>query len=120
MKKLVYIINLVYVDLLFLIEILALIFQELFKLEKQYSFKKFAELLLAQSGGIFEANSFTAPCEISRQTVSNYLAVLEATYVAHVIRPFNTHRPNEITSAPKVYGFDTGFIFCSIILSNKC
>lgn len=27
-----------------------------------------------------------------------------------VIWPFNTHRSNEIVSAPKVYGFDTGFV----------
>jgi hypothetical protein len=26
------------------------------------------------------------------------------------VRPFNTHRSNEIVSAPKVYGFDTGFV----------
>ena len=38
------------------------------------------------------------------------LKVLEATFVAHVIRPFSTHRPTEIVSAPKVYGFDTGFV----------
>jgi predicted AAA+ superfamily ATPase len=38
------------------------------------------------------------------------LRVLEATFVAHVIRPFSTRRPNEIVAAPKVYGFDTGFV----------
>ncbi|MFA4920116.1 MAG: DUF4143 domain-containing protein [Thermodesulfovibrionales bacterium] len=83
---------------------------ELFKLERRYSFLKFAELLLIQSGGIFEASSFAGPCEVSRSTIANYLAVLEATYVVHVIRPFTSHRPTEIVSAPKVYAFDTGFI----------
>lgn len=83
--------------------------QELFRLERRYSFLKFTELLMAQSGGIFEANKFARPCEVSRGTISNYLAVLEATYVVHVIRPFSTHRPTEIVSAPKVYAFDTGF-----------
>lgn len=84
--------------------------QELFHLEKRYSFQKFTELLLAQSGGIFEATKFTTSCEASRQTIANYLKVLEATFLAHIIKPFNTHRPTEIISAPKVYGFDTGFI----------
>lgn len=84
--------------------------QELFRLERRHSFQKFAELLMAQSGGIFEATRFARPCEVSRPTISNYLAVLEATFVAHVLRPFSTHRPTEIVSAPKVYGFDTGFI----------
>ena len=51
-----------------------------------------------------------SPCEVSRTTISNYLKALEATFVAHVVRPFSTHRPTEIVSAPKVYGFDTGFV----------
>lgn len=84
--------------------------QELFQLEKKYSFQKFVELLMAQSGGIFEATRFSAPCEVSRSTVQNYLKVLEATFVVHVIRPFSSHRPTEIVAAPKVYGFDTGFV----------
>jgi predicted AAA+ superfamily ATPase len=84
--------------------------QELFRLERRDSFQKFTELLLAQSGGIFEATRFATPCEVSRPTIANYLRVLEATFVAHVIRPFSSRRPTEIVSAPKVYGFDTGFI----------
>lgn len=84
--------------------------QELYRLEKRYSFQKFLELTLAQSGSVFEATRFTSPCEVSRNTIVNYLSVLEATHVAHVVRPFNTHRSNEIVSAPKVYGFDTGFV----------
>lgn len=84
--------------------------QELFRLEKRHSFLKFTELLMSQSGGIFEASRFARPCEVSRTTVSNYLSVLEATFVVHVIRPFSTHRPTEIISAPKVYAFDTGFM----------
>jgi len=84
--------------------------QELFRLERRSSFQRLFELLVAQSGGIFEATRFAAPCEISRQTVTNYLAVLEATLAAHVVRPFSTRRATEIVSAPKVYAFDTGFV----------
>ena len=36
--------------------------------------------------------------------------MLEATRVAHVIRPFSSRRRIEIVSAPKVYAFDTGFV----------
>ena len=84
--------------------------QELFKLEKRYSFLKFTELILSQSGCMFEATKFAAPCEVSRSTIANYLTVLEATNVAHVIRPFSSHRSTEIVSMPKVFGFDTGFV----------
>lgn len=84
--------------------------QELFRLERRNSFQKFIELLLFQSGGIFEANSFARPCEVSRGTIANYLKVLEATFVTHIVRPFSTHKSVEIVSAPKVYALDTGFI----------
>ncbi len=86
--------------------------QELFHLERRASFLKFAELIMARSGGIFEATQFARPCEVSRQTITNYLGVLEATFIAHVVRPFSTHRATEIVSAPKVYAFDTGFVCC--------
>ena len=84
--------------------------QELFRLERRASFQRFVELLTAQSGEIFEATRFAGPCEVSRSTISNYLKVLEATFVAHVIRPFSTHRATEIVAAPKVFAFDTGFV----------
>lgn len=84
--------------------------QELFRLERRYSFQRFMELLFSQSGGIFEATYFAGPCEVSRSTISNYLKVLDATVVVRVIRPFSTYRPTEIVSAPKVYAFDTGFV----------
>jgi predicted AAA+ superfamily ATPase len=84
--------------------------QELFRLERRSSFQRFTELLFTQSGGMFEATRFAAPCEVSRQTITNYLTALEATFVAHVVRPYNTHRATEIVAAPKVYAFDTGFV----------
>jgi len=86
--------------------------QELFHLERRYAFQKFIELLFIQSGGIFEANQFSRPCEVSRTTISNYLKVLETTSVVHIVRPFSSYNASEIISAPKVYTFDTGFVSC--------
>ncbi|MDD5686492.1 MAG: ATP-binding protein [Elusimicrobia bacterium] len=84
--------------------------QELFRLERRNSFQKFFELLMIQSGGIFEASRFSNQCAVSHTTISNYLRVLEETYVVHVLRPFSTYRSTEIVAAPKVYMFDTGFV----------
>ena len=85
--------------------------QELFRLERRHSFLKFVELLLTQSGTIFDASRFARACGVSRGTISNYVSILETTFVVHIIRPFSSHRSTEIVSAPKVYAFDTGF-FC--------
>ncbi len=79
-------------------------------IEKRASFMKFIELLFRQSGELFEAQSMAAPCEISRQTVNNYLEILETTLLASIIRPFSNGGQSEIKLQPKVYGFDTGFV----------
>jgi len=84
--------------------------QELFRLERRASFVRFVELVLARSGGVFEATAFSAACEVSRPTIANYLSVLEATRIAHVVRPYSARRSIEIVASPRVYGFDTGFV----------
>lgn len=84
--------------------------QELYRLEKRDSFLKFFELLMQQSGGMFEASSLASSCHASRTTLQNYLRVLEDTYAVTVLRPYFSNKSKEITSAPKVYGFDTGFV----------
>jgi hypothetical protein len=83
--------------------------EELFRLERRASFQRFAELVMARSGSMFEATDFARSCEINRATVLNYLSVLEQTYVVHILKPFSSRRAVEIVSAPKIYAFDTGF-----------
>jgi len=83
---------------------------ELFRLERRRSFQGLVELLMRQSGGIFEASALARPLEVSRTTIANYLAVLDQTFVMHVVRPYAEGGGAEIVSAPRVYGFDTGFV----------
>jgi len=83
---------------------------ELFVVDKRAAFMKFAEMLFAQSGGLFEAQAFAAPCEVSRTTVQSYLAILETTLLATVLRPYHGGSAAEIRAQPKVYAFDTGFV----------
>jgi predicted AAA+ superfamily ATPase len=83
---------------------------ELFRLEKRSAFQRLFELILVRSGGIFDATRFARDCGVSRTTIANYLAALEATAVAHVVRPYSEGGSAEIVSAPRVFGFDTGFV----------
>ena len=67
-------------------------------------------MVFAQSGGVFDATRFAGPCEISRTRVVNYLRALEDTLAVQVVSPYSARRGIEIVAAPKVYGFDTGFV----------
>jgi predicted AAA+ superfamily ATPase len=82
---------------------------ELFRLERRSSFLKFTELLMTQSGGRFNATSFATACGVSRPTIINYLAILEATHLVYVVRPYHGRAAKEIVATPCVYAFDTGF-----------
>ena len=84
--------------------------QELFRVERKYSFQTFVELIMMQSGGIFNATAIATKCSVSHTTALNYLKILEETFVANVIRPYSDYKQTEVVSAPKVYGFDTGFV----------
>jgi predicted AAA+ superfamily ATPase len=84
--------------------------QEMFRLERRSAFVRLLELLLAQSGSLCELTGMAAPCGASRQTLANYLKVLEETGAVHVLRPYAKNPQREITAMPKVYGFDTGFV----------
>jgi hypothetical protein len=84
--------------------------QELFRLERRPAFTRLVEMVFLRSGGIFTASEAARSCGVSHTTVSNYLAVLEATWVAHVIRPYSKRATVEIVAAPRVYAFDTGFV----------
>jgi uncharacterized protein len=83
---------------------------ELFRLERRHAFGRLLELIMAQSGGIFEASPLARSCEISRTTVANYVAVLEATFVVHLVRPYVGGGAAEMVAAPRAYAFDTGFV----------
>lgn len=84
--------------------------QEIFRVEKRDSFLRFMELLFTQSAGTFEATRFAKLCEVSRPTILNYLRILEETFVVTVVRPFHAGGATEIVAAPRVYGYDTGFV----------
>ncbi len=83
---------------------------ELFRLERRHAFGRLFELLMMQSGGIFEATPLARACEVSRTTIANYVSVLDATFVVHLVRPYVGGGASEIVAAPRAYAFDTGFV----------
>ena len=84
--------------------------QEMFRVEKRSAFLLLVELVLRQSGGLLEVTSLAKHAGVSRPTVMNWMEVLQATHVAHLLRPFSGGGRRELISRPKLYGFDTGFV----------
>jgi len=60
-----------------------------------------------------------APVRGQPDHVTNYAAVLEATFVIHLVRPYVGGGAAEIVAAPRAYGFDTGFV-CFFKGGTRC
>lgn len=67
-------------------------------------FKRFLELVLKGSGGLFEPKNYAVSARISLPMVKRYLRVLEKAGVVSVIRPYRSSP--KTASTPKVYARD--------------
>jgi predicted AAA+ superfamily ATPase len=83
---------------------------ELQKAEKPGSLTSFIEMLFRSSGDVFESADYSRECAASRTTINSYLYLLERSGLAYPVRSFSSYKPDEITSSPRVYAFDTGFV----------
>jgi len=72
------------------------------------AFNRLIELLTYQIGGMVNLSELTNSLNISRQTIENYLFLLENTYVLSLLPPYYTNRRKEIVKSPKVFFHDNG------------
>ena len=73
-------------------------------------FNKMLEMLAAQSGQILNITEVAGTCGIAKQTVEQYLNILEKTYVIRRVRPFHKNIRSELFKSPKIYFYDSGLM----------
>ncbi len=79
-------------------------------------FNKFLIRLAVQNGSLLNVHSISKALGISRNTVEEYLNVLEHTFICIRIYPFHKNYNKEITKTPKLYFLDLGLR--NFILNN--
>jgi len=73
-------------------------------------FNKLLEVLSSQSGNLVEVLELANTCKLSRQTVENYLFILENTYIIKLVRPYHRNIRSELFKAAKVFFYDSGLM----------
>ncbi len=66
------------------------------------------ELAATQTSHLFNANALSAPLELSRPTVREYLALLEKLFLIELLPPWHHNRLNRLVKTPKLHLADTG------------
>lgn len=69
---------------------------------------KLLHALALQLGNEVSYNELSKILGVDRQTVVNYIDLLEKAFVIFRLYPYSTNQRNEITSKPKVYFYDNG------------
>lgn len=86
------------------------------KIENIDAFNKLLILLAAQIGSLLNIHHLSKTLRISAQKVSNYLEILEGTFIIKRLYPFFQNYKKEISKTPKVYFMDLGLR--NLLLSN--
>lgn len=74
------------------------------------SFNKLIEVLASQSGQLLNVSEISNTLEINRETVLEYLDLLENTFMIKRIKPYHKNLRSELSKNPKIYFLDTGMM----------
>ncbi len=82
--------------------------RELLDVRNRLAFDLFLRQCAARSGQILDYTELAMVCGIDVKTAHEWISVLEACYVVHLLRPHFRNFGKRLTKRPKLYFIDTG------------
>jgi len=73
-------------------------------------FQLFLRLCAGRVGQLLNVSSLANECGVSHTTASNWLSVLEASYIIFLLRPYHENFNKRLVKMPKLYFYDTGLV----------
>lgn len=83
---------------------------DLAKVKDTKKFNDLLKILASQSGQLVNVAGLSKTCSLASPTISNYLEILEETYILRLVSPFSTSPKVEVAKAPKIFFYDTGIL----------
>lgn len=84
--------------------------RDLLRIKDIMRFDAFVRLLAARVGSEFNASQIAKEVGVSAPTISEWLSVLDASYITFTLRPYYANISKQLTKIPKVYFYDTGLL----------
>ncbi len=73
-------------------------------------FKRFIDLLAANTSQEFNASGYANEIGVNYKTIQSWLSILESSYIVFIIEPYFHNLGKRIVKRPKVYFWDTGLV----------
>lgn len=81
-------------------------------------FRRFLALCAGRVGCLLDVNALANEVGVSRTTISHWLSVLEAGYIAFLLQPWHNNISKRLVKSPKLYFYDTGLAACLMGIEN--
>lgn len=73
-------------------------------------FQRFLILLASRAGQLFNLNEIGKECGVSQTTTKDWLTLLQATSIIHLLEPYARNLAKRVIKSPKVFFVDTGLL----------
>lgn len=77
-------------------------------------FRKFMQLCAGRVGQLLNVADIAAQCGVEQKIITQWLAVLESSYIIFLLRPYFNNFNKRVVKTPKLYFYDTG-VACSLL-----
>lgn len=74
------------------------------------TFQRFVRLCAARSGQLLNFSSLALDTGISHTTARNWMSVLQASFIVHLLPPHHSNFSKRLIKSPKLYFLDTGLL----------
>jgi predicted AAA+ superfamily ATPase len=74
------------------------------------TFGRFIRLCAGRTGELLNLTSLSADCGITHTTARRWLAILEASFLITILRPYHKNFSKRLIKSPKLYFLDTGLL----------
>lgn len=81
---------------------------------KLAEFERFLALCALRSGEILNVAGLARDCGVTARTATEWLSVLESSYIVHFVQPYYSNAGKRLIKTPKLYFWDTG-LACSLL-----
>lgn len=92
--------------------------REVLRVGDLMTFQRFVQLCAGRSGQLLNFSGLASDCGISHSTAREWLSVLEASSIVHLLPPYHKNFSKRIVKSPKLYFIDTG-LMCHMLRVRK-
>ncbi len=82
-------------------------------------FEVFLKLCAGRTGQILNLSSIGNDCGVNHGTIKSWIAVLEASYIIKLLRPYYKNFNKRLVKSPKLYFLDTGLASFLLDIQNE-